>query len=507
MSTLSSTQIPRKPSLTLVQGLQAIARLPIISDLISSFQSIPFAVTLFILLAIATLIGIMAPQESLLEPDKLELAYGNNLQLAQNLGLTHVFSSFWYITLEVLFFFSILIGSFRWLKAATIAATQVVFLSAHTLSHKPDALSLPRPCLGELNAIEAQMTASLRKAGYTVKTADASTTSAQGAERQLYASKGNITRFGPHIAHIGILLCLIASLLGTFTGYKAQKLALPGATPFKLSVEDLDMFQPNMKPNNLWIGQLPNWYIGVRKFDIETYPNGSPKQYYSELSLYDGNGEVLAHKTISVNNPLMYRNLSIYQASFSPSGRFFLNINGETRRVEINNQFNQRPVSMFKLPQDKTLIMLPFFAGQDEGVAKNYAVFVLRDNKAGKTGTMPPNIMLEEGQAGQLGAYQIAYVKAEMATGLQIKSAPETGLMYVAFGIITVGAILSYFSQRQLWVSIRPIIPEAPVSRESQYNYEIVLYPKTNKAGFSFQKECLALRQTWLNTLCKGNAV
>lgn len=450
-------------------------RLPIVAETMTCFQSVQLAVVLLSLLAIGTLIGVVMPQEGNVDPNQIPQQFGVQYGFFKTLGFFNVFSSFWYISLEVLFFFNLLIGSFKWLKRATLAATQKTFFNAELLSQKPEAMSLPQLVQQTPQATLDIIRATARKAGYTVYHDDDET------QQRFYLCKGNLTRFGPHLAHIGILMCLLACLLGSFTGFKAQKLVVPGDAPFDF--QNLDFFQTNIA-RPYWLGQIPTEKIAVKKFDIELYPNGQPKQYSSDVRIYDEQGETLVRKIISVNNPLIYKHLSIYQASFTPSGRFDITLNGRHLSPEINNQFNERAVSIIPVSATQNLIMLPFFAGQDEGIEKNFAAFVLRDSQQ-STGQMPPNIKLEEGQSGQLGSFKITYTGPRYATGLQIKSAPEVPWMYLSFIIISIGAALSFFSQRQIWISLREV---------AQKQFELVLCPKTNKGWFSFRKELQQLQ-------------
>lgn len=462
------------PKSTEPLSFQAFIQLPIISDIIHCFQSVQLAVILLSLLAIGTLIGVITPQEGTIDVEQIKQQLGLEYGFYNTLGFTHVFSSFWYITLQVLFFFNLLIGSFKWLKRATLAAFEKGFIPITLLALKPEATSLPFLIDRPLPQAQQSVIQVLKKAGYTVHVS---------GNTMLYACKGNITRLGPHLAHIGILLCLVASLYGTFTGFKAQKLVLPESPIFDL--HHVDMFKPNMTPERYWMGQVQPWKIGAKNLKIHYYPNGSPQQYFSDVSIYDAADTLLAQKTISVNDPLVYQNFYIYQATYAPSGNFFISLNNRPLKISLNNQFNQRPVSIMPIGRNNSLIMLPFFAGQDEGVKKNFAVFVLKAGEANPK-QMPPNIRLEEGQSGQLGPLKLRYEGPEYAPGLQLKSAPEIPWMYTSFIIIGIGAFLSFFSQRQIWLAFR--------QTEEGNRFELTMAPKTNKGWFSFRKELYQLQ-------------
>jgi cytochrome c biogenesis protein len=457
--------------------------------MLACFRSIQLAITLLSLLAAATLAGVLLPQEGLVDVSQIKHTFGSNYRLMKAMGFFNVYSSYWFITLEVLFFFNLLFGSFKWLKPAYLAATQKIFCTAAQIQKASDRLELSSN--QNLQTAQQQLLSTLTKARYQVQ----QTTDAQSGQPLLYATKGNWSRLGPAVAHTGILLLLIASVYGVFTGFKAQKLAIPGET---FRIQDAPVFHPNIQ-QNLWLGSVPDWKVKVNDFRIEYYRDGETptpgivaKQYYADLSVIDKHNKETRREIISVNHPLTVDDTVLYQASFNPTGKLFIEMNGKPLKIETNAQFMNRPVSFTDLNNGKTLMVFPFFIQQDPNVTRNYAVFFLRDAKGfvgAKPGQMPPNLKLLEGQSGTLHGLTLTYVKPEIATGLQIKKGPEVPLMYLSYLIITVGAFMCIFSQRRIWIALT----------ENTQGATIHLLYKTNKARLSFLKELQRL-QTELNS-------
>ena len=492
LSTHSSTPQP-------YPVLQTFFEMPVVADLIACFQSVHLAIVLLILLAIGVYLGVYFPQEGTVDPAEVQKYWGLQYGFAKAVGLNQVFSSFWFLTLEGLFFFNLLIGSFKWLKPATLAALQKTFLPASWLGQKLEAFSIASPFEQQQQSkVFEQTQKTLKQLGYKTYTED----------DKVYACKGNLTRLGPALAHIGILLCLIAGFQSYLYGYKALQGAVPG-----------QVFTPNHaeqivtnSPKGIWQGKLPDWGVRVDDFKIDYYPvqpgkPKTPKQYYSTLSILnpvDGTNSssspVVKHETISVNHPLNYADTSIYQASFAPSGRFNAEINEKATVLTLNDQFNQRQVSVTRLPQHRLLVMFPFMAGQDPGVEKDFAMFFVRGGKedVAGDGRMPPNTRLMPGQQGVISGLKIKFLGPEMATGLQIKYAPEVPLMYASYFIIMLGAALCFFSQRQLWIALQPI--------EGSTQKTLVIYPKTNKARFSFKQEVEKIQLQLNNLIIHQNA-
>lgn len=455
---------------------------------INVFRHISFAIILLSLLAIAVLAGVLIPQEGLVDTVDIKAQVGGNYQMMKAAGLFNVYSAPWFITIEVLFFFSLLFGSFQWLKPAYLAATRRVFCAPEHIRVSPNHTAL--------------------KTNYSPKQALALTANALKKSRyrifwnedksKLYASKGDFSRFGPVVAHFGILLMLVASVTGAFTGFKAQELAIPGDT-FKLT--ETEYFMPNM-PESYWQGSVPDWQVRVNDFNIDYYAETPDvtKQFYADISLLDNTGKEIKTETISVNHPMSHEDLTIYQASFKPTGKLWVRLNGEKQKIEVNTQFQDRPVAMVDLGDNKTLIAFPFFVQQDEGVNENYLVAFIKTaegfmGQKTQDGSpkMPDNVRLTTGQAGKLGDIDLEFIKPEYSTGLQIKKAPEVPFMYLSYIIIMLGTVMCIFSQRRIWATV-----------DAKTN-EVLIHFKTNKARISFMKELKKLHTQLKTALVADN--
>ncbi|MDX2084372.1 MAG: cytochrome c biogenesis protein ResB [Candidatus Melainabacteria bacterium] len=478
------------------------------AETLALFRSVPLAIMLIALLAIATLVGVWIPQEGLVDLADIKRQYGASYQTLKAFGLFNVYSSPWYVALEVLFFFNLLLGSFRWLKPATTAGLKRQFLSVSQLQKASTALApiaVTAPWPVTLEALRKV----LKKRGYSVyvqpdgqpdkpPVPDVSINHSLG-ETRVYATKGWWTRLGPAVAHIGILLLLVASLYGTLTGFKVQHVAVPGET-FRLSAADR-LFKN--APAGFWLGQVPPWSIRVQDFHVDYYANkpDTPKQYFCTLDVLDANGKPLRQgETISVNHPLTLGNFTIYQASFAPTGKLFLTLNGQPVAVQADQNFNNRPIAVLPVSAsgNRALFVFPFYRQQDAGVTDNNVVVFLHNGKqfeGAAPGKMPTNLRLSEGQSGVIAGVKVGYVKPEIATGLQMKEAPETFWMYLAFFIICLGTVMCFPPQRQLWLALAPV-SSAESSQTTSPEVVGLLYwlPKTNKGKHLFQQELARLQ-------------
>jgi cytochrome c biogenesis protein len=484
----SASQVPQskeqsKTAMSKAQTQNSLSFPEKVWAMLACFRSVQLAIVLLSLLALATLAGVLIPQEGVVDVLEIKRDFGANYHIFKAMGLFNVYSSYWFISLEVMFFFNLLFGSFQWLKPAFLAATRKTFCGPEHIQASPNKLAYASE--EPIGPVTGQLMSLLKRHRYRVHTAPAA--QQRAGQVLLYACKGNLSRLGPVVAHFGILMMLVASVYGVFFGFKAQKLAVPGET---FAIQNSQMFKPNVD-QSVWLGSVPKWKIRVNDFRIEYYPEGQApertavvKQYYADLSVVAPSGRTIKQETISVNHPLIMDDTVVYQASFNPTGKLFMEVNGKPTKLETNTQFMNRAVSMSELGNGRALLVFPFFVQQDPNVTRNYVVVFLRDKNGfvgAKPGQMPPNLRLLEGQSGQLSGMTFKYVRPEIATGLQIKQGPEVPWMYLSYLIIIIGTIMCIFSQRQLWLAMVPA--------EDGNGTRLMMMYRTKKARLSFMKE------------------
>jgi cytochrome c biogenesis protein ResB len=117
---------------------------------------------------------------------------------------------------------------------------------------------------------------------------------------QLYAFKGLAGRLGPIGVHAALILALGGTAYSSFGGWKGSAL-VPEGQEFLVAQA--------ISPVSA-ISRLPrgaSTVLHVNGFSIETRPDGSVSQFYSDLSLRDlDSGDELLRKTISVNDPFRW---------------------------------------------------------------------------------------------------------------------------------------------------------------------------------------------------------
>ncbi len=249
------------------------------------FASTKVAAVLIVLVAIASAAGTLIEQESLYQdwrPPAMyyPVRYGDFLgNLYMKTGLTHTYSSVWYATLVLLIVISLVIGSLqRLIPLHRVLTRPQVWKVAPFIQRQQVAGEME----GDLETIEVR----LRKLGYKMV-----------RDREcLYGDKGRLSRYGPYIIHIGLILVALAAFAKGIPGWDLSKdVWVPDGQTVK--VPDTDFAITNYK------------------FTMDLYPNGAPSRFATDAGIVDGGREV-QRQTIEVNSPLSYKGWEIYQASF-----------------------------------------------------------------------------------------------------------------------------------------------------------------------------------------------
>ena len=416
-------------------------------------SSMELAIVLLVTLAMACIVGSLFPQETLVDLPQIQRQFGDLTPYLEAMGFFNVFYSGWFITLEVLFFFSIAIGSFRWLRPAWRSIRLKTLMNARHIescsTHHAQRISsaVPPP------ELLATLTMALEQEGFDV------TPSSPKTPWSLYAQRGYWGRVGPMLTHLGIVLTLLASLYGAFTNFTAQVLLTPQAS---FTLAEAEQFNTSTAPP-FWWGRVPEWEVVIQDFDI-TFQDKAPtipKQFLSRLQVRDAlTHEVLSEGVSSVNHPWVYDGVTFYQAQFSPTTQHQLRINGKTQIIDAKETLAGRPYAVLPIDTNRRLFIFPLGRFTD-GLPENRLHILLEKNgvllgygKGFKTENQ--NLWsLEEGKTPQtIEGISIAYEKAIMATGLQIKYAPEVPLLYGSLILLALGCIVSFVPHHQVWFAL-----------------------------------------------------
>ncbi|MCL4478071.1 MAG: cytochrome c biogenesis protein ResB [Deltaproteobacteria bacterium] len=282
----------------------------------------------------------------------------------------------------------------------------------------------------------------------------------------LYLEKGRFVRFGPYVTHLSLILVFIGVLVGAFYGFDGYVNLSPGdSTKVVQSLRGSKMIN------------LP-FTITCNKFNVEFYNSGVPKAYKSDLSLFI-NSNVVAHKVIDVNQPLTYKGITIYQASYGQTGasNFDLIVDDKQNDEKDNVLLNLN--QSYHVGNNSYIRVLDYSANY-QGFGPTILVGVYKGNKLKNTTIYLAKYPDFHG-AEAIDGYKIQFVKANTSfyTGLQV--AKDPGSYYVATGaiLLVIGLIMSFFGyRRRIWIF---------VSSEKTGNLLIAGVSDRNKVSFEYE--------------------
>ena len=271
----------------------------------------------------------------------------------------------------------------------------------------------------------------------------------------IYCYKGLIGRIAPIIVHFSMILILLGTIIGSLFGFKAQEI-----------VPKTETFHIQNILNNGQLTIVPKTSARINDFWITYTKNKLVSQFYSDLSILDNKGNETDRKTISVNYPLISKNVYYYQTDWNLIGLRFQNLNNEIVEYPLINVFkNQSKLWLTWISNNSSL---------------TDGIITIIDNLQGycsvynENGQFLGNIELNERVNFKI---PLTLLEIISSTGLQIKIDPGIPIIYLGFFFLMLSTLISYITYSQIWMI--------------QKNQQIFIGGNTNRAIFEFELEFL----------------
>lgn len=402
------------------------------------FASTKVAWVLIGLVGVASIAGSLIEQEGLYQdwrppemyyPDRYGEFWG---PLFMKLGLTHAYSSVWYVTLILLCVINLIIGSLHRLVPLQRMLTNP---QVWKLPHFIRRLEVVYEFGGCLEAMERK----LKSMGYkTVRDREC-----------VYGDRGRLSRYGPYVIHVGLLVIAFAAFAKAIPGWDISR----------------DVWIPD---GDIAKVTDTNFAIQNHRFTMELYPTGMPKRYATDASILV-DGQEVKRQTIEVNAPLAYDGWEIYQASWRQElGDASVSVWDAATRVKVGD-FTvdpRRPEAEYRLNNHLTLVVDSFYTDftiDPETYLPTNASFELKnpvlmgrfvegEREVGQVGLM----IAAKGRSPIFeGKYYLEADKVETRwyTALKLHKDRTTPYMFAGLGIVLAGMAMSFFLfHDQVWV-------------------------------------------------------
>jgi cytochrome c biogenesis protein len=389
-------------------------------NFLKSFANLKLAIFLLLLIAFFSGLG------SIIEQDKPINFYTQNYTnlffgipawvYFQKLSLDHIYSAWWFFLLLIIFGVCLLSCTFSQQFPALKFARRYYFYTYSSQFNK-----LKYRFIGNKTS-KGQLCYKLINEEYAI------------FQKQdcFYGHKGLIGRVGPVIVHLSIICILIGSIFSAIRGFNAQEF-VPKSELFHI--------QNVVKSGNL--ATIRQQVFRINDFWVNYNKSGLIKQFQSDISVLTGKGDEILRKTISVNNPLVFQGLTMYQTDWG--------ITGIRIKVSNKNSIIQLPVSRISDSTQKLWVSwLPLNNPEKTGL------LMVFNNARGKVDLYNEKAVyltkIGIGQSSNTSdSLFINLIELITSTGIQIKADPGINIIYVGFGFLIISSFVSYISFSEIW--------------------------------------------------------
>ena len=382
--------------------------------LVKFFADLKLAIFLFLAIANFSAIGSVIEQNQPIQ--FYQKNYSNalfgifNSKLILQIGLDHIFKTWWFITLLVLFGLSLTCCTFLQQLPALNRVRKVRFYSWQTKILKKFSINLNSRFWSVGRYIS-----SLRGKHYIVFQSN----------KNIYAQKGLIGRVSPIVVHFSMVLVLLGTILASTSGFIAQEF-IPETEIFYIQ----NILNTNLNTS------IPKISGRVNDFWISYKKDRSIKQFYTDLSLIDNKGKEIKRETIYVNHPLKYNGLTFYQTDWNVVG-FRIKETAKTYQFPVIK--NSKNLFLSWIPNDFNKISS--LNGFTLLSVANREEVLLYDLSGSLLSKAELNEAINQG-------YFLGLIET---TGIQIKADPGLGLIYFGFFLLIISIFTSYISHSQIW--------------------------------------------------------
>ncbi len=421
------------------------------------FASIQLTVVVLLSLAVTSTIGTLVPQNQ--SPEQYYRAFGDFLfRLFSVLDIFDMYHAWWFQLLLILLGVNLTVCSIDRLSATwSIIFPEKKHFSPNRFRKLKKHHRFKTKLASE--KLKPMLSSALSKSFGYLKLED----TPEGF--MFYAEKGRLSRLGVYVVHFSVLLLLVGGLIGSFWGFEAF-VALPEG-------ESVD----SVKIRNTGETRELGFTVRCDNFSLSKYPNGTPKEFKSSLTVLE-NGNTVLQKDIIVNDPLRYKNINFFQSSYgempsaSPSEKMSAPKEAPEKIVlgftSSESQMTYRKEiavgQKIDLPEGLgTFLLMDYqpdakFRGQDIGPA---LIGVMNpDSDESQEVLLPlhfPNFdKMRRGQVViSVENHETKTFKPDSPpevryyTGLQVTNDPGVHVVYIGFVMMIVGCYISFFMSHQ----------------------------------------------------------
>jgi cytochrome c biogenesis protein len=389
-------------------------------DFTRTFGNVLFAVSLFVVWGILTLIGVIVDQ------GKDAAVYFSSFpapiaRAILRLGFDNVYHSPWYVGIIALILTSLTVCTFKRVIPARLPPLRPVKIDRIPLNASVE-LS------GEITMVRARLETFFRQRGWQLRKREF-----DGTE-WTFADKFNWARRGVLIAHIGFVIIAAGTTLYWARGFSGETVVVSGQSvsiPETHAVLTLDDFRYTITPVLTKGGMVYQ-----------------PTDYVSHLTVTGKNG-VPAPMTLRVNHPIDVDNTLYYQASYGFGMRFRFTHDGKpvptlSNQVLLEGQSIDVPGTRLTVDYDRFVPTVDRANGMPSADPRvnDPAVILTLDEGGEQAGSalVPLRSWVDLG-----GGWRVVPDRYVLYSGIQYRYDPGVPLVGIGALVLVAGLLISFY--------------------------------------------------------------
>jgi cytochrome c biogenesis protein len=443
------------------------------------YRSMRTALVLLVVLAAASILGSLFPQEGL-SPQRVDQYFADHPALApvlERLGLFDVFGSAWYMAIYLA-----LLGA---LVACLVPRTRALVRVLRSRPPRGGDLSRyrTRASFETTASPEEAMAAArqvLRRNRFRV---------AQ-REGELAGEKGYLREAASMLFHVSLLVLLVGLAYGKGYGYRGQAAIVEGETWANARV-GYDSFSPGR-----FFGpeRLAPFQLRLDDFTNSFYANNTPREFASRLTAMDLDGRELQSQRVAPNRPMTVDGVRVFQSDYGyvpvvrvqgGDGKDLLAAqevltlrdpasevsNGAVKVTRASPQVGLQVVLFTGLrtapdcpggadfcndPRLSRPVLVVLAYQGDLQADRAQSVFALDRSRLEPLGDRP--LLLGPGQSGKLAnGMVVSFTDLKQYSVFSLARDPGVPVVAVAAGLLLLGLVPSlYVTRRRAWIRAAP---------------------------------------------------
>ena len=366
--------------------------------------SIKFSIILLTCIALGSIIGTIIKQG--VGPDEyLSLYSESTYRIIILLGLNDVYHSPWFVALLFLFAINLTLCTLRRFMPAFKGSKKA------SVPEESGMMDMSMSFRTNTSIDDARLFSILK--GYRI--------AYSGVEGKVF-QKGTLSKYGVLLIHTSIMLILIGGFVGLVAGFKGFMVLHKGDTKNTITIG-------GEKPHERPLG----FSLKCKEFQVSFYPNGAPKDYVSTVEVIE-NDKTIFEKQIRVNEPLSYKGIHIYQASYGSTPSFSFTIGGE--RVTLREKEAYR---------NDNIALMPIRFEQDIHNFGPGVMVAYLDQGEPRTVWFVKNIERFNEKIIQGVSVRFVDIQENIYTGLSVSRDPGIWIVWAGFAFILFGLYINFF--------------------------------------------------------------